>query len=272
MVLSESQKQQPSSTDNYHPAKIVADLFQKALQMMKDAGYVVGNHVRVVVDPNLGFMGYTFPKDGQFTIVVSGAAVESGMLEGLLVHEMSHVYRMQTKHPSHNEQIINEVIGRFEGPSLNRDYKQKIVHDLVNHIEDLYADDLAFKVFENSNIFPVEEVSRFFLSWLSPEPVMSGIAKRDRWVNMAIMLRNSFALSNMSRHGIPDIEQRARRINEKLLSAIPADMSKSFEYFHRVMVGLRQNVTESEFRTILGDYLGRFLLVVEGPHNPGQPL
>ncbi len=235
--------------------------------MMRDAGYAVGNHVRIVVDPNLGFMGYTFPKDGEFTIAVSGTAVESGMLEGSLVHEMSHVYRMQTKHPSHNEQIINEVISRFERTGLNRDYKQKIVHDLVNHLEDLYADDLAFKVFESSNIFPVEEVSRFFLSWLSPEPVVSGNAKRDRWVNMAMMLRNSFALSNMSRHRIPDIEQRARRMNEKLLSAIPADMSKSFEYFQKVMASLKEDVTQSEFRTLLGDYLETFVILAEGQRH-----
>ncbi len=235
--------------------------------MMKEAGYGVGNHVRVVVDPTLGFMGYTYPKDGKFTIVVSGIAVESGMLEGLLVHEMSHIYRMKTKHPSHNEKIINEVISRFEGPGLNMDYKRKIVHDLVNHLEDLYADDLAFKVFETSNIFPLEEAGRFFLSWLSPEPVKSRNTMRDRWMNMAMMLRNSFALSSMSRHHIPDIEQRARRINSKLLSAISADMSQSFEYFHHVMVGLTEDVTESEFRTILEGYLRRFVLLAEDQHN-----
>ncbi len=264
MASHESRKQQRNSPDNHHPTSTVADSFQKALQMMKDAGYAVEDHVRVVVDPSLGFMGYTFPKDGHFTIVVSGAAVDSGMLEGLLVHEMSHVYRMKTMHPSHNEQIINEAIGRFEGTGLNRDYKQKILHDLVNHLEDLYADDLAFKVFENSNIFPVEEVGRFFLSWLSTEPVVSGNAKRDRWVNMAMMLRNSFALTNMYRHRIPDIEKRARRMNEKLLSAIPADMSKSFEYFQKVMASLREDVTQSEFRTLLGDYLERFVILAEG--------
>ncbi len=235
--------------------------------MMRDGGYAVGNHVRVVVDPNLGFMGYTFPKDGQFTIVVSGTAVESGMLEGLLVHEMSHVYRMQTKHPSHSEQIINDAMSRFTGRDLTSDYKQKIIHDLVNHLEDLYADDLAFKVFENNNIFPAEEVARFFLSWLSPEPVVSGNPKRDRWVNMAMMLRNSFALSNMTRHHVPDVEQRARRINEKLLSEIPADMSKSFEHFQKLMVGLREDITESEFTTLLGDYLKTFVELVEGQRD-----
>src|SRR2546425_985668 len=73
---------------------------QTAIEVMRKAGYDIGNKVKVVVDPNLPFMGYTMPQGGNFTIVVSGGAVGSGLLEGLLVHEMSHVYRIQTNHPS----------------------------------------------------------------------------------------------------------------------------------------------------------------------------
>ena len=247
--------------------KAVAEAFQKAKAMMKDAGYGIGDNVRVMVDPNLGFMGYTFPKEGKFTIVVSGAAVESGMLEGLLVHEMSHLYRMQSKHPSHSEQIINDVMGPFAGRGLNRDYQQKILHDLVNHLEDLYADDVAFKVFGKTNIFPVEEGSRFFLSWLSPDPVVSGNARRDRWVNAAMMLRNSFAMSNMARHGMPDIGDKAWGLNERFLSGLPANASKSFEYFHSVMMNLKEDITEKEFRKLLTEYLEKFVELAEGEHQ-----
>ncbi|HEY5620346.1 MAG TPA: DUF5781 family protein, partial [Candidatus Bathyarchaeia archaeon] len=121
--------------------KTVNDSFRKALRMMEEAGYAIGDNVSVVVDPDLPFMGYTFPGEAGFNIVVSGTAVDSGMLEGLLVHEMSHIYRMKSKHPSHDEQIINDVVGSFLARGLARDYQQKILHDLVNHLEDLYADD-----------------------------------------------------------------------------------------------------------------------------------
>ncbi len=60
---------------------------EKALGMMRDAGYNIGKDVDVVVDPKLPFMGYTVPQSGRFKIVVSGMTVESGLLEGLLVHE-----------------------------------------------------------------------------------------------------------------------------------------------------------------------------------------
>jgi len=83
---------------------------QAAIEMMRKAGYDIGTKVKVVVDPNLPFMGYTMPQGGNFTIVVSGGAVGSGLLEGLLIHEMSHVYRIQTNHPSHNGQILEEAV------------------------------------------------------------------------------------------------------------------------------------------------------------------
>ncbi len=247
--------------------KAVEEAFGRAKGMMKDAGYGIGENVRVVVDPNLGFMGYTFPRAGKFTIVVSGAAVESGMLEGLLVHEMSHIYRIQSRHPSHDERIINDVMGSFLGRGLNRDYQEKILHDLVNHLEDLYADDVAFKVFGENNIFPVEDGSRFFLSWLSPEPVVSGEARRDRWINMSLMLRNSFAMSNMARHGIPDLGNKAKRLNERFLSGLPANASKSFEYFYGVMTNLKEHVSEKEFRKLLTEYLEKSVELVEGEHQ-----
>src|SRR2546430_5431620 len=78
---------------------------QTAIEMMRKAGYDIGTKVKVVVDPNLPFMGYTMPQGGNFTIVVSGGAVGSGLLEGLVVHAMSHLYRVQGNHPSHHSQI-----------------------------------------------------------------------------------------------------------------------------------------------------------------------
>ncbi len=241
--------------------------FKKALEMMEKAGYGVGDNVSVVVDPDLPFMGYTFPSGGRFSIVVSGTAVDSGMLEGLLVHEMSHIYRMKSRHPSHSAEIINEGIGRITRRGYDRDYQLKILHDLVNHLEDLYADDVAFKVFRRSKMFPEEVAGKFFLSWLTPDPVASGNATRDRWINAAIILRNSFAISNMARHGIPDIGDKAKGLNERFLSGLPANASKSFEYFHSAMVNLKENVTEKEFRQLLTEYLEKFVELAEGENQ-----
>jgi chorismate synthase len=123
---------------------------QTAIEMMKKAGYDIGTKVKVVVDPKLPFMGYTMPQGRNFTIVVSGGAVGSGLLEGLLVHEMSHVYRILTNHPSHNGEVLEEAVDKLGKKVDLRDYQQKIIHDLLNDIQDLYADDISFKVLRNT--------------------------------------------------------------------------------------------------------------------------
>lgn len=231
--------------------------------MMKDAGYGIGDNVSLLVDPKLLFMGYTFPSSDGFNIVVSGAAVDSGMLEGLLVHELSHIYRMKTKHPSHDAEIINDAIGRVVNRGYDKDYQQKILHDIVNSLEDLYADDMAFRVFDKARIFPLKTAGKFFLSWLTPERVVSENPAYDGWANAAIILRNSFALSNMARHAVPDIGNRAAELNKRFLSEMPAGATKGFEYFHGVMMGLKEEVTSAEFGRLLGDYLDRFVRLAE---------
>src|SRR2546425_5788138 len=101
---------------------------ENAMEMMKKAGYDVGDIIQVTVDPKLPFMGYTIPRgNDHYRIVVSGGSVDSGMLEGLLVHEMSHVYRMKTKHPSHNGNVIEEAVNSFGKNIVKYDYQEKIM-------------------------------------------------------------------------------------------------------------------------------------------------
>ena len=88
---------------------------------------------------------------------------------------------------------------------------------------------------------------------------MSGKAERDRWANMAIMLRNTFAMANMARHNIPDIEGRARRLNERFLSGLSENLAGSFEYFYKVMLNLKEAVSEAEFKDLLKQFLEKFV-------------
>lgn len=44
-------------------------------------------------------MGYSTKRKGGYVIVVSGMALKSGLVEGLLIHEMCHVYRTNMNHP-----------------------------------------------------------------------------------------------------------------------------------------------------------------------------
>jgi len=236
---------------------------QRAIEMMRKAGYDIGTKVKVVVDPQLPFMGYTMPQGGNFTIVVSGGAVGSGLLEGLLVHEMSHVYRIRTNHPSHNSQILEEAIDNLGTKVVLRDYQQKIVHDLLNDIQDLYADDISFKVLGNSPIIPADQMTRFLQDWVKDEPVKSHDGVMDSWINASIMTHNARAIAQMARHRVEDIGSRAEQTNKRFLSQISPRVAGRFQYFRNLLENLREDMTAEEYRALLADYLRQFLKIAE---------
>lgn len=237
--------------------------YEKALKMMKEAGFGINAPVEVVVDPQLPFMGYTVPQGRSFRIVVSGGAVESGLLEGLLVHEMSHIYRMQANHPSHNAEVIEEAINSLGRRALSQDYQQKIVHDLLNDIQDLYADDIAFTVLRKTPVFASAQMSSFLQDWVKDQPVKSGDARRNRWVNTSIMAHNARALAQMTRHRVEDISGKAARRNERFLAGVDPTVAEQFEYFRNVLTNLKEDVTTEDYRRLLAAYLGKFLEVAE---------
>lgn len=243
---------------------------RSALDRMRRAGFEIGDRVSVVIDPRLPFMGYTFPEGDGFRIVASGMALESGLVGGLLIHEMSHIYRMQTNHPSHNGRIIDEVVKGLEKQALSDEYRQRIIHELVNHIQDLYADDIALRVFREGGFLPMEQLTGFLQDWVKDEPVASDDEGRDRWVNAAIVVNNARAIAQMARHGIEDMGGRAAATNERFLSRMSPLASSQFEYFRDLMVNLEEDITEREYRRLLTRYLKRFLQIAEGKDAPPE--
>src|SRR5467141_3108204 len=244
-------------------SEFVKKAFLNASHMMKESGFGLKSDVKVAIDPQLPFMGYSMPLGKGYRIVVSGGSVGSGMLEGLIVHEMSHIYRMENNHVSHDAEIIEEAIGKAGKENLSDDYQQKIVHDLLNDIQDLYADDISMKVLKKNQILEPDQISSFLQDWVKDEPIESGVLKRDRWVNASIMVHNARALGQMTRHGIEDTGGRAAESNKRFLSRMPPTESSQFPYFQDLMINLKENVTRDQYRKLLADYLNRFLEVAE---------
>ena len=228
-----------------------------ALKMMKHAGFEILDELQVLVDRKLSFMGYSMRRDGKNTIVVASRALKSGMIEGLLVHEMSHVYRTQTHHPSHD----HELLGRVEKYILSRDdlkraYQVAVIQEAVNHVQDLYADDVAFQVFSHNEAFRNEQVFDFFLSWINEKPLDEKTSKKV-WLNIGIMLNNCFILSNMMRHGLPDVDDAATNKVQKFLFQTNDCMKKEFWHFKDFMVNLKDDPSTEQFEKSLIDYLER---------------
>jgi hypothetical protein len=243
----------------------VEEALRNVLNAMEQAGFRINQDVKVIVNKKLPFMGYTSRQWQGHVIVVSGFALESPMLEGLLTHELSHVYRNITRHPSHSEPLIESLMRIFiDDHKLDRDYELEILHQAMNHIQDLYADDIAVRVLGAYHGTPLlEQLGDFFLGWIKEEPATSGLGRRDRWVNASILLNNSFAISNMQRHNMTEGQiEKAKLSNDRFLNRIKSSAAIQFSYFNRFMVGLEEDVTEAGFHERMEEYLGNFLKVV----------
>jgi len=243
--------------------ELVRKAFLNASGMMKESGFGLKSHVEVAIDPQLPFMGYSMPQGRGYRIVVSGGSVGSGMLEGLIVHEMSHIYRMENNHPSHDAGVIEEAIDKVGKQYLSHDYQQKIVHDLLNDIQDLYADDISMKVIKKGQILKPGQINSFLQDWVKDEPVESGNSEKDRWVNASIMVHNARAIGQMTRHAIQDTGGKAADSNKRFLSRLPPTVASQFQYFRDLMINLKENMTRDQYRKLLADYLNRFLEVAE---------
>src|SRR5438309_11768175 len=230
---------------------------------MREAGFDVGGRIEVFVDPKLDVGGYSIRGEGdRFRIVASGRAVRSGRLEGLLLHEMSHIYRMRTNHPSHDSRIIEDVTNRVANGVVAEDYQRKILHDLVNNVEDLYADDIAFPVMRKNGLLTVGQESELFLGWVEDRPAESRDATRVRWANAWLLANNARAIAQMARHRVEDTGRLAAAANERLLSRMDPAARGHFDYIRELLANLEEEITDREYRKILDDYLGRFLELV----------
>lgn len=239
------------------PERDLQDTAISALKLMRDSGFEISGKVEVVVDPVLPFMGYSTQRKGSNVIVVAGRAVEAGMIEGLLIHEMCHIYRTEQRHPSHSSRLLDRVgLHLIHEYQLNEDYQVRLVQQAVNHVQDLYADDLSFRVFQRSNIFSAEQTFEFFLDWISDTPIESKSTKA-RWLNVQTMLNNCFAISNLTRHNMLGINNQAESKAQEFLRKADPAMQREFPWFRSFMTNLKENPTEDQFQKDLAEYLTR---------------
>ncbi|TLZ56719.1 MAG: hypothetical protein E6K17_03855 [Methanobacteriota archaeon] len=238
---------------------LATEAFRIAAKRMREAGFDVGGRIEVFMDPKLDVGGYSIRGEGdRFRIVASGMAVRSGLLDGLLLHEMSHIYRMRTNHPSHDSRIIEDVTNRVASGVVTEDYQRKMLHDLVNNVEDLYADDIAFPVMRKNGLLTVGQESELFLGWVEDRPAESRDATRVRWENAWSLANNARAIAEMERQDVPDTGGRAAALNDRLVSQMGPGARGHFDYFRSLLANLKDGITGNEYRALLIEYLGRF--------------
>jgi len=232
-------------------------LQDKALALMMTAGYPILDEVLFEVDDELPIMGYTTDRFGKTVIVVSGWSLKTGMALGLIIHELSHVYRTQTFHPSHNFALQNRVIRKtFKEKTLPPTLEDS-VHNVINNIQDLYADDIAFEAYIKKSFH--DDLNKFFLGWVRP-PTGNITTDAENLISAA------FAKANLERHEVEDTGKIIDKAVNKFLSNIEEKQAEKFGYFEDVMVNLPENVSDDEFDRLLTNYMTEFKKLAAYPN------
>jgi hypothetical protein len=134
-------------------------------------------------------MGATKSTKGHHTLFASLDAVRSDALDGLLAHEMGHMIRTERRHPSHDPAIYDAMGKAVRVPRAGLG----ALGEAFNHVQDIYADDLAFlSEFEG-------RAHEFFRVWIEGN---SRSRSRDPWKNVSRSVTNGFALGNLKRHDL----------------------------------------------------------------------
>ena len=140
---------------------------------------------------SMAIMGATKSSGSSHTLFVSVRAVESGLLDGLIAHEMGHMLRTELGHASHNAEVFRALSREVRIPRA----AEGAFSAAFNHIQDIYADDYAFLVFSTDGD---DRAYEFFSQWIEGNASMRG---RNRWKNVGLAATNGFALGNLLRHG-----------------------------------------------------------------------
>lgn len=233
---------------------------QYALGLMQKSGFSLTENIEIGLNPTLQFMGYTTEtRSGTPLIVVSKMAVDSGGVAGLLIHEMGHIYRTETKHPSHNFPLLNKTINWVLREQKLQSFQDESLHTIVNCIEDIYADDISFAVFKKFPIetFRLENINEFFLSWIHTP--LEESSKKAKWKNAEFVVNAAFAKANLIRNKVVDSGEKIEKAIEDFLTHIAARRVKEYEYFETFMIQLPEKVTEADFKKQLIEYLQHFL-------------
>jgi hypothetical protein len=221
-----------------------------ALDRMKQKGYVVKSKVTLNVEPNLAIMGYA-RKEGQVhKIMISEWALDSEMLGGLVLHELSHVYFAERDACSHDSTTLEEVLDELKERDGLRVKETDVLVDAFNHLQNVLVDDIVFAVMEEKEL---DMAKSFFSEWVSDRP--SG----DPVTDASLLSRNAFAIASLKRRNLFEKNSEMYYRNQSLLSALGPHSEKEFEWMESFLEGAKSDWDGPRFRKALEPYFDRIL-------------
>lgn len=231
-----------------------------ALDRMKQKGYAVNSKVTLNVEPDLAIMGYA-KKDGDVhKILISEWALDSEMLGGLVLHELSHVYFTERGASSHDSRILEEVLDDLKERDGLRAKETDYLIDAFNHLQNILVDDIVFEVMGEKELGMVK---KFFGEWISDRP--SG----DPVADAGLLCRNAFAVASLKRRKLADWTTRSDHDDSELyyrnkgfLGAMGLHAEDDFQWLEGFLEKCRSDLGENEFRSSLEEYFDRVLTLM----------
>lgn len=230
--------------------KSLQNTLEWALERMRQKGYVVSSKVTLNVEPNLAIMGYARKEGETHKIMISEWALDSEMLGGLVLHELSHVYYTEKGASSHNNEILEEMVSELRERDGLRAKETEYLIDAYNHMQNIMVDDIVFTVMGDKE---KEMTKRFFAEWVSDRPT------GDPVTDAGLLCRNAFAVASLKRRSLFDKEDDMFYRNESFTSALGGKAEQEYEWMEAFLEEADVEWGPEKFREALGSYFDRIL-------------
>ncbi|MDG6983745.1 MAG: hypothetical protein JRN28_04270 [Nitrososphaerota archaeon] len=221
-----------------------------AMEKMKQKGYAVRSKVTLNVEPNLAIMGYARKEGEAHRIMISEWALDSEMLGGLVLHELSHVYFTEKGASSHDSAILEEVITELRERDGLRAKETEYLIDAFNHLQNVMVDDIVFAVMGDKER---EMTKKFFAEWVSDRPTGDPVA------DAGLLCRNAFAIASLRRRAMFEKGSEMYYRNESFVSALGAKSKDDFDWIEGFLEKSDSEWGQERFREALETYFDRIL-------------
>ena len=213
----------------------------------------MNSKVTLNVEPSLTIMGYARKEGDVHKIMISEWALDSEMLGGLVLHELSHVYFAEREAPSHDSAALEEALQELKERDGLRAKETDFLIDAFNHLQNVLVDDIVFDVMGEKEL---ENAKKFFAEWITDRP--SG----DPVTDAALLSRNAFAIASLKRRKLFDKENEMYYRNQALVSALGPMAEEEFQWMERFLEEAKPDLDKPRFREALEAYFDRILSIM----------
>jgi hypothetical protein len=226
--------------------KPLKEILGAALDRMTKEGYPIKSKVRLLVDPHLSIMGYAKEVDGAQHVVISSWALRSEMLDGLILHELAHIYHTERGSPSHRSKNTTALISEFAHREGLSGRETGYLVEAFSHLQNILVDDIVFAAMSEAE---KRQARAFFAGWVTDEA--SGYPLADS----AGLVRNAFATASLKRHDLFNEGGEMAAKSLRFTKALGPEAHAKFAALEAFLVGADSGWKQEDFDMNLTTYL-----------------